>query len=167
MALQTTNPDGTRQVQKTVTVLQPRDVLYRYWRNFEQLPRFMDHVESVRVEDETRSHWVVKAPADQVVQWDAEIYDELEGERIAWRSLPGSQIENHGQVRFRDAPEEQGTEVEVVLTYHPPAGNVGALAAKLFGEEPSQQLDEDLYRFKQLMEAGRIPTTDGQPRGGR
>jgi uncharacterized membrane protein len=167
MALETVQPDGSRRVQKTVTVLRPPDVLYSYWRGLDRLPTFMDHVESVTVEDGKRSHWTVKAPANQVVQWDAEIYDERESERIAWRSLPGSQIENTGEVRFTPAPDGKGTEVEVVLTYQPPGGKAGATLAKLFGEEPSQQLDEDLYRFKQLMEAGRIPTTSGQPHGER
>jgi uncharacterized membrane protein len=101
-----------------------------------------------------RSHWVAKAPAGTSVEWDAEVYNEKEGELIAWRSLEGSQVNSAGSVHFNAAPGGGGTEVRVVLKYDPPGGVIGATIAKLFGEEPSQQIREDLRRFKQLMETG-------------
>jgi uncharacterized membrane protein len=127
--------------------------LYRFWRSFENLPRFMNHLDSVTTSG-NRSHWVAKAPAGTSVEWDAEVYNEKEGELIAWRSLEGSDVDNAGSVHFTAAPGGAGTQVRVVLKYDPPAGVVGATIAKLFGEEPSQQIREDLGRFKQLMETG-------------
>lgn len=164
MALQM-RKNGRRRIQKTFTLLRPADELYEYWRDVSHLATFMDHVKSVTVDGDRKTHWVVKAPAGQTVQWDAEIRDDEPNRRIAWRSLPGAQVKNAGEVQFRPAPDGRGTEVRVTLEYKPPAGTAGATLAKLFGEEPSQQLDEDLYRFKQLMETGRIPTTEGQPHG--
>jgi uncharacterized membrane protein len=127
--------------------------LYRFWRSFENLPRFMNHLESVTTSG-NRSHWVAKAPAGTSVEWNAEVYNEKEGELIAWRSLEGSDVDNAGSVHFTAAPGGGGTEVRVVLKYDPPAGVVGATIAKIFGEEPSQQIRDDLRRFKQLMETG-------------
>jgi uncharacterized membrane protein len=139
--------------------------LYRFWRNFENLPRFMNHLESVTPLGGDRSHWVAKAPAGARVEWDAEVYNEKENELIAWRSLEDADVNNAGSVRFRRAPNGRGTEVKVVLNYEPPGGKIGAAIAKLFGEEPGQQIEEDLHRFKQLMEAGEVPTTAGQSSG--
>ncbi len=153
------------KVEKSVTVNRQPEELYRFWRNFENLPRFMDHLESVRVEGMGRSHWVAKAPAGTTVEWDAEIYNEKENELIAWRSLEGADVDNAGSVRFEAAPEGRGTIVRVSLKYDPPGGLIGSTFAKLFGEEPSQQIEEDLRRFKQVMEAGETPTTEGQPSG--
>ncbi|MEX0763513.1 MAG: SRPBCC family protein [Dehalococcoidia bacterium] len=167
MALQVREKSGARRIRKTLTVLRSAEDLYGYWRDFEHLPQFMDHVESVTVLDDKRSHWVAKAPLGQTVEWDAEIHEERTNEYITWRSLSGSQVEHSGEVRFRPASGDRGTEVSVMIRYVPPGGRVGATIAKLFGEEPSQQLDEDLYRFKQIMEAGRIPTIAGQPHGQR
>jgi uncharacterized membrane protein len=117
------------------------------------------------VTGEGRSHWVAKAPAGTTVEWDAEVYNEKENEMIAWRSLEGSQVDNAGSVHFTPAPGGRGTQVRVVLKYDPPAGVIGAAVARLFGESPAQQIDEDLRRFKQLMEAGEVATTTGQPSG--
>jgi len=153
------------KVEKSVTINRPAEELYSFWRNFENLPRFMDHLESVRVEGMGRSHWVAKAPAGTTVEWDAEIYNEKENELIAWRSLEGADVDNAGSVRFEAAPEGRGTTVRVSLKYDPPGGLIGSTFAKLFGEEPSQQIEEDLRRFKQVMEAGETPTTEGQPSG--
>jgi uncharacterized membrane protein len=152
-------------VEKSVTVNKSPEELYRFWRNFENLPRFMDHLESVRVEGEGRSHWVAKAPAGTTVEWDAEIYNEKENELIAWRSLEGADVDNAGSVRFEGDAEGSSTIVRVSLKYDPPGGVIGATFAKLFGEEPSQQIEEDLRRFKQVMEAGEPPTTEGQSSG--
>jgi uncharacterized membrane protein len=128
--------------------------LYRFWRSFENLPRFMNHLESVTTTGAGRSHWVAKAPAGTSVEWDAEVYNDKAGELIAWRSLAGSDVDNAGSVHFTPAAGGQGTEVRVVLKYDPPGGALGATVAKLFGEEPSQQIREDLGRFKRLMETG-------------
>ena len=149
------------KVERTITVNRPREEVYHFWRQLENLPRFMDHLESVIVLDEDRSHWVAKAPAGTKVEWDASIQDEIENELIAWRSLPGSDIDNAGSVHF--IPAGDGTEVRVVLSYDPPAGRVGAAVAKLLGEEPEQQVEEDLRRFKQVMEAIETPARSRKP----
>lgn len=152
-------------VESSRTIMKPAEELYRFWRNFENLPRFMDNLESVRVIDDKRSHWTAKAPAGTTVEWDAQIINEKENELIAWRSLENADVDNAGSVRFLPGPNGRGTEVRVVIDYIPPAGRVGFAIAKLFGREPRQQVEEDLRKFKQLMEAGEIPTTQGQPRG--
>lgn len=153
------------KIEKSVTVNRSASELYAYWRNFENLPRFMDHLESVTVQDDKRSHWVAKAPAGTTVEWDAEIINEKENELIAWRSLEGADVDNAGSVRFSEATGGRGTIVKVSLEYDPPAGIIGSLVAKLFGEEPSHQVQEDLQRFKQVMETGDRPTTEGQSSG--
>jgi uncharacterized membrane protein len=153
------------KIKKSATINRSPEELYAFWRNFENLPRFMEHLESVRVLDDKRSHWVAKGPAGITVEWDAEIINEVPNEVIGWRSLENSQVDNAGSVRFERAPGNRGTVVEVTLNYAPPAGKVGAAIAKLLGEDPEQQISEDLQRFKQLMEAGEIPTTEGQPSG--
>jgi uncharacterized membrane protein len=149
------------KVERTITVNRPREEVYLFWRQLENLPRFVDHLESVTVLDEDRSHWVAKAPAGTRVEWDASIQDEIENELIAWRSLPGSDIDNAGSVHF--IPAGDGTEVRVVMSYDPPAGSVGAAVAKLLGEEPEQQVEEDLRRFKQVMEAVETPARSRKP----
>ena len=156
---------GSIKVAKSVTINKAPDELYRFWRNFENLPRIMDHVESVQTTGDRRSHWVAKAPGGMTVAWDAEITDERENEMIAWRSLPNADVDNAGTVRFQPAPGGRGTEVHVSLEYNPPGGILGAGVAKIWGEEPAQQVEDDLRRFKQLMETGEIPTTEGQPSG--
>jgi uncharacterized membrane protein len=153
------------KVEKSVTVNRSPAELYHFWRNFENLPRFMDHLESVRVEGLGRSHWVAKAPAGTTVEWDAEIYNEKENELIAWRSLEGADVDNAGSVRFEGAPEGESTIVRVALKYDPPGGVLGSTFAKLFGEEPGQQIEEDLRRFKQVMEAGETTGTESQSAG--
>ena len=166
--------EGTREalagprgvhVEEVVTINAPADQLFRFWRDFEQLPRFMDHLVSVSQMDQRRSHWVAKGPARTTVEWDAEIINEIPGELIGWRTLDGSEVVSAGSVRFRGAFGGRGTEVRVRLQYDPPAGRIGATVAWLLGHEPSQVIREDLRRFKQLMETGEIPTIKGQPRG--
>jgi uncharacterized membrane protein len=154
-------------VDRAVTVNRPREGLYRVWRDFENLPRFMEHLESVRVDDADsgRSHWVAKGPLDKNVAWDAEVIEERENELLVWKSLPGSLVESMGRVEFVDAPGGRGTIVHVVLQYNPPAGSMGAAFARLFGKEPGTQVREDLRHFKQIMETGEIPTVEGQPSG--
>lgn len=150
------------RVERAVTINRPAAELFRCWRNFEGLPRFMKHLESVRSEG-NRSHWTTHGPAGTTVSWDAEIVNEVPDRLIAWRSLEGSAVSTAGSVRFVEAPGNRGTEVHVELKYDPPAGRLGSWLAWLFGEEPGQQVQEDLRRFKQLIEAGEIPTVAGQP----
>ena len=140
------------KVEESIVIDRTPDELYAYWRNFENLPRFMDHLKSVTVLGERRSHWVARGPAGTTIEWDAEIHNEIENQLIAWRSLPGAEVGNAGSVHFTPIAEGRSTEVRVVLSYEPPAGRVGAAIARLFGEEPSQQVAEDLERFKEAME---------------
>ena len=151
-------------VKKALTINKSAAELYSFWRDFENLPKFMAHLESVKVTGEKTSHWVAKAPLGTTVEWDAEITSEIENERIGWKSSELSDVPNSGVVEFRPTTN-RGTEVIVTLTYEPPAGYVGSLIAKLFGEEPNQQVYGDLYRFKSLMESGEIITVEGQPSG--
>ena len=145
-------------VKKSVVINKSPEELYRFWRNFENLPRFMNHIESVKVLDDKRSHWVAKAPLGTNVKWDAEIIKDEEGKAIVWKSLEGADVDNTGSVSFSPTDNGSGTEVKVTMKYEPPGGAVGAIVAKLFGENPEQQLEEDLNRFKQVMETGTIPT---------
>jgi len=154
-------------VEEVVRINRPAYELFRYWRDFEQLPTFMEHLVSVRQLDSVRSHWVAKAPAGRRVEWDADIINEIRDELIAWRTRDNADVVSAGSVSFKPAPGGRGTDVRVRLQYHPPAGKVGAAIAWMFGEEPSQTIQEDLRRFKRLMEAGEIPTVEGQPRGTR
>ncbi len=153
------------RVHQSVTIDRPVSELYNFWRQFENLPRFMDHLESVSDLGGGRSHWVAKAPAGTHVEWDAEIINEVPDQVIGWRSLEGADVVSAGSVNFDDAGPDRGTRVTVRLQYDPPGGKIGSLFAKLFGEEPSQQIREDLRRLKQLLEAGEVPTTKGQPSG--
>lgn len=155
------------KVSEVVTISKPKEELFHFWRNLENLPRFMRHLESVKNIDGKRSHWAARGPAGLRVEWDAEIVREIENELITWQSFEGADVQNAGSISFRDAPGGRGTEVKVILRYDAPGGRAGAALAKLFGEEPSQQVREDLRRFKQLMEAGEISTVEGQPVGNR
>jgi uncharacterized membrane protein len=150
---------GVKVVQ-SITVSRPRDEVYRYWRNLENLSRFMEHVESVREIDNRRSAWVVRGPLGHDVEWTAQIITDREGEMIAWESLPGAEVQNAGSVRFESTPEG-GTEVKVSLQYNPPAGALGAAVAKLLGESPDRQLETDLAQFKQVIEGSQPNTAAG------
>ncbi|HEY0461730.1 MAG TPA: SRPBCC family protein [Pyrinomonadaceae bacterium] len=158
------DPNTRVHVQKSVTINKSQSELYQFWRNFENLPQFMNHLESVTILDDKRSHWKAKAPLGYSVEWDAEATGEVENERISWHSVEGSEIPNSGVVEFRPTAN-RGTEVRVTLTYEPPAGKLGSWVAWLSGEEPSLQVAEDLRRFKSLMETGLIMKTEGQPSG--
>jgi uncharacterized membrane protein len=155
--------------EQSMTVNRPRADVYRFWRDFENLPLFMRHLKRVTVKGNVngveQSRWEANAPLGQTVEWSAEITEEHENERIAWRSLPGSLVENMGVVQFKDAPGGRGTEVHVQMKYHPPGGSASAALAKLFREEPNQQINEDLLRFKQVMETGEVATVYGQTSG--
>lgn len=152
-------------VEESLTINRFPWDLYQFWRNFENLPRFMHHLESVTVKDNDKSHWVIRGPLGVSVGWDAEIINDEPNALIAWRSLGEAAVDNSGSVRFIPGPEGRGTEVKVVIDYIPPAGQLGRWANALFGTDPSTKIREDLRRFKQVMEAGEIPTTKGQPHG--
>jgi uncharacterized membrane protein len=155
------------EVRRAHTVNRPAEELYAYWRDFTNLPHFMKHLERVEILSDTRSAWAARAPAGFEAEWLAEIVEDRPGELIRWRSLPNVDVQNEGSVEFRPAPVGHGTEVRISLTYYPPWGVVGSIFARLFGEEPSQQIQEDLRRFKQLMETGEISTVEGQSSGVR
>jgi uncharacterized membrane protein len=148
------------QVKSSITINGSPETLYRFWRDFTNLPRFMKHLEAVQVMENGRSHWKAKAPAGASVEWDAEIVNDQPNRLIAWRSLKDAQVDNSGSVRFEPATGQRGTVVRVELTYNPPAGKLGAIVAKLFGEEPQQQVNEDLRAFKQMMEVGEVLLSD-------
>jgi uncharacterized membrane protein len=157
--------DRSIRAEKCITVNRSPEELYTFWRRLENLPRFMTHLIAVRVLEEGRSHWEVKAPAGMTVEWDAEIIADRPNELIAWRSLEGADVDNAGSVRFKPAPGGKGTEVSVEMQYIPPAGVIGATFVKLFGEAPEQQMQEDLRRFKQVMEVGEVVQSEATARG--
>ncbi|ALW88078.1 cyclase [Deinococcus arenae] len=138
-------------VEHSVVIDRPAQAVYDYWRKLENLPQIMSHLESVTTLDEKRSRWVAKAPLGTHVEWEAEIVNDKPGQRIGWHSLPGATVDNAGSVQFESLPNG-GTRVHVALSYRPPAGPLGAAVAKLFGEEPSQQIAEDLQKFKAAFE---------------
>lgn len=158
---------GYVNVEKSITINKTADECYRFWRDFESFPRFMRHLESVRALNETRIHWKARGPAGSSVDWDADITVDEPGRELAWQSVEGADVDNAGRVLFEFAPGGRGTIVRVVMHYRPPGGIAGALVAGMFAEEPSVQIDEDLRRFKWLIETGEIPTTVGQPSGER
>jgi uncharacterized membrane protein len=145
----------------SVTINRPIEQLYRFWRNLENLPQFMRHLESVEKLTDTISHWRAKGPAGTVVEWDAEIFNEIPNKLIAWRSLEGSDVVSAGSVNFDPVPGG-GTRVTVHLQYSPPLGKIGAAIAKLFGADAETEIREDLYRFTHLLESGQVPATDNQ-----
>jgi uncharacterized membrane protein len=166
ISLVRTRQGGERvEVIKSMTINRPANELFAFWRDFRNLPRIMTHLESVEILSEKCSHWRVSAPAGLAVEWDAEIVNEKSDKLIAWQSSDGAGVANWGAVRFTPAPGNRGTEVTVQLEYEPIGGAAGVAFAKLFGEEPSQQIEEDLRRFKQFMETGEVPTTTGQSKG--
>ena len=154
-------------VQKSFTIMKPIAEVFAFWRNFENLPRIMTHLESVRNVDGRYSHWTARGPANMSIEWDAEIIDERPNEFIVWRSCAGADVVNRGSVQFYSALNGDATEISVAIDYEPPAGKLGVLFARAFGRDPEQQVREDLRAFKALMEAGEIPTTEGQPHGRR
>lgn len=158
--------NGGRRVTNIITVNRSVEEVYGFWRNFENLPRFMRHLVSVNDMGNGRSHWKAMAPAGTTVEWDAEITEDRPNERISWRSLPGATVRNAGTVTFTKAPGNRGTEVRVDLEYRPPAGKLGAMVAMLFREEPGQQIHDDLRNFKQVLEIGEILLSDATKRKG-
>lgn len=148
------------QVTKAITVNRPPEELYQFWRDLENLPRFMNHLDSVKRGDEGRFHWIAKTPIGTTLEWDAEILEDRPNEFLAWRSLDGAKVASSGSVRFERAPGGRGTEVHVEIGYQPTGGVLGAAVAGLFGKGVAEYLAADLRRFKQLMETGEVVTSD-------
>ena len=159
-AKQLTNGQQGIHAKGSCVVNRSPDEVYAFWRDFQNLPRFMRHLESVEDLGDGRSHWKVKGPAGTSVEWDATIIADDPGKVITWRSLENSDVDHAGAVRFEEAPGRRGTIVKINLEYNPIGGVLGATIAKLFGEEPGQQLDDDLRRFKQVMEVGEVVISD-------
>jgi len=145
-------------VGRTVSINRPRQELYDFWRDFRNLPLFMENIESVEVFDGNRSHWVVAGPAGSDLEWDSVITEDIPGELIAWTSAEGASVQNSGRVEFRDSTNGRGTIVTVTIAYDPPGGALGKAFAKIFRREPTIQARHELKRFKQLMETGELPT---------
>ena len=160
--------DADTLIERTVTIDRPRNELYAFWREFRNLPLFMENIESVTEFDGARSHWRVKAPLDSTVEWDSILVEDIPGEVIEWRSADGASVKNSGRIEFRDSSNGRGTRVTATIAYDPPGGKLGRLFATLFQREPKVQARQDLRRFKQLMETGEISTSQppvAAPRG--
>ncbi|MFC4150053.1 SRPBCC family protein [Micromonospora mangrovi] len=166
-AVRGTHKGGPMELTATTTVRKPPSEVYAFWRDLGNLPTFMAHLQEVRTTGDRTSHWAATAPFGKNVEWDAEIVDEVTGEKIAWRSARNADVPNAGTVWFVPAPDGASTEVHVVLTYDIPGGAVGKAVARYFGEEPHQQLDDDLRRLKQVLETGEVVRSDGAPWGKR
>jgi uncharacterized membrane protein len=149
------------RVKRAVTINRPVSQVYTHWRNFENLPQFLTHLESVKVlEDGRRSHWVAIGAGGLRVEWDAEMVEDRPNELISWRSLPSGSVETAGYIRFKPAPGNRGTEIMVEMRYDPPGGVLGATIAKLFGESGEQVVTRDLLAFKNVMEVGEVVHSD-------
>jgi len=152
-------------VEESVSINRPVEELYRFWRNLENLPQFMPHLESVERVTDTLSRWRARGPGGKIVEWNAEVINEVPNQVIGWRSIEGSDVVSAGSVHFDDAGPGRGTQVRVRMQYSPPGGKVGAAVARLLGRDAASEIREDLRRFKQRIETGEVPTTHGQPRG--
>lgn len=143
------------KIERVITINRPVEEVYAFWRQLENLAKFMRHVESVTQTDRLHSHWAVSSPRCKLMHWDAEIIEDKPNEMISWKSLPGADVDNAGSVWFK--PSGTGTEVKIAMKYDPPAGKIGAALAKLFGADVDAQLEEDLLRLKTLLETGQVP----------
>jgi len=152
-------------VEESITINRPIEELYRFWRNLENLPQFMHHLESVERVTDSLSRWRARGPGGKLVEWNAEIINEVPNKVIGWRSIEGSDVVSAGSVNFEDAGPGRGTHVRVRMQYSPPGGRVGAAVARLMGRDAASDIREDLRRFKQLVETGEVSTTKDQPRG--
>lgn len=143
-------------VGRSVTINRPRAELFAYWRDFQNLPTFMENVEKIEFTGADRAVWTVKAPVGTTVEIETEVTAVVDDTSISWRSTEGSQIKTEGMVSFADAPGDRGTIVTADIGYTPPGGDIGRAFAKLFATEPNVQARHELKRFKMLMEAGEI-----------
>ncbi|MEU7426341.1 SRPBCC family protein [Streptomyces sp. NPDC040750] len=166
-AVTRTHRSAPVELTATTTVNESPDEVHSLWSDLERLPDFMAHLDEVRVTGPRTSHWRASAPFGKTVEWDAEITQDVPGQLIAWRSVDGADVDNSGEVRFEPAPGDRGTEIRVTLRYDLPGGPLGKAAARYFGEEPHQQLDDDLRRFKQIAETGEVVRSEGAPGGKR
>jgi uncharacterized membrane protein len=148
------------RVEKVVTINRPPQEVYEFWRDLQNLPRFMRHLESVQITGERLSHWKARAPGGMPLEWDTEMMDDYPGQQISWHSLAGSELPNKGTVEFSAAPGERGTELHLIVDYYPPGGLAGKAAAKLAQVVTAQQIEEDLKRLKQILETGEIATAE-------
>lgn len=148
------------EVFETITINRSPEEVYRYWKDFQNLPKFMKHLSRVDVREDGITHWVVTGPAGKTIEWNARIIAELPNELIAWETLPGGDVESKGSVRFEAAPGGRGTILKVLFMIRPPYGKLGLLAARLFRKAPEEQLKEDLRRLRQLLEAGEVATAE-------
>jgi uncharacterized membrane protein len=156
------------RAERAITINKTAEECYRYWRDFENLPRFMTHLRSVRTTGDNRTHWIANGPGGKQLEWDAEITADSPGECISWRTVEGADVDHNGTVRFEHAPGGRGTIVRVRMYYTPPAlGAAGAMVAKVLGQDPEAEIAKDLRRFKQVMETGDVVSTEGQPAGRR
>lgn len=161
-------PDAERsvRVEKTITVNQPIDDVYRSWSDLPNLPLYASHLQAVTDEGGGRTRWTMVLPTGKTAEWDAEIMADCESNAISWRSIGEPMVPNVGAVHFQPAPGNRGTEILVRIEYNPPFGSLGSFVMKLFGLAPEQQAEDALRAFKELRETGERPTTDGQARGG-
>lgn len=158
-AMNVDTPEAHELIGRTVTINRPRAEIYAFWRNLTNLPRFMENIVSITPLDDTRSHWIVQAPAGKTVEWDAVIVEDIPDQLIRWQSAEGAEVTHSGHIEFRDAQAGRGTAVTATILYDPPAGSIGKIVAKLFQEEPEIQARRDLRRLKQLLETGEIATS--------
>lgn len=150
-------------IRTSLIVNKPRNEVYQFWRRLENLPKFMKHLLSVKELDAKRSHWEAVMPGNLgTLKWDAEIVKEREGEFIGWQSLPNATIENAGKVEFRDIDGGQGTELDVVISYRPPAGQIGSGIASLFNPVFEKLIRKDIMSFKEYAEGSEMPVYGGQ-----
>jgi uncharacterized membrane protein len=158
-------PSSSIEIRRSVTVNKPATELYNFWRKLENLPQFMQHLDQVTQTSEKSSHWHAKVAGGIPVEWDAEITEDMPGKRIAWRTKPDSQVQQVGVVAFKENSNGRGTVVDVDIRYTPPGGIIGETFGRLLNGVTTQQVENDINRFKSLMETGEIPTTEGQPSG--
>jgi uncharacterized membrane protein len=147
-------------VEAAVTIYRPQQEIYAYWRSLENLPKFMDHLVEVRDIDGRRSHWTAKGPLGVQVEWDAEIIKDVPPELISWKTVDDADVVSAGSVWFKQAPGDLATIVRVRMQYDPPAGKLGATVAWMLGDDPQTAIEEDLQRFKQLLETGEVSAPD-------
>jgi len=151
---------GRKPIRRSMTIARSPAEVYRFWRDFQNLPKFMVHLESVETLDATHSYWRARSVGKQTFEWNAEIVEDRPNELIRWRTMSSSQVTHEGVVRFVEAPGGRGTEIHVGATYEPPGGPLGRAIALVFGKEPSQQIEGDLRRLKQVMEVGEVIESD-------
>jgi uncharacterized membrane protein len=158
-------PEGAIRHRHSIAINRPPEELYNFWKDVQNLPRFMYHLESVQPIDDRHSHWVTKGPAGTRVEWDAETTEDRPNELLAWQTVGGTKVQHSGVVRFEPRPGGRGTIVRVEMEYKPLGGMAGAAFARLFGESPEQQIYDDLRRLKQVIETGEVLRSDGSPEG--